>query len=197
MAKDHRLNLGRYIKSPFETKVKLDFQQLFSAKPETGDAPWTPSRFSSTDLFNRLQTRKLKLNPRLGFVGANDQENNVFKHLGNFNRKEGYDFESGRPVTENNPRMQPGFNEAWVEAYKYSPTIDPGDKAKNPMPRNSNPDPKGYIMAQAEAAAENDVNPIASVASLLTQTKKEPTKEEEAKAAAAPSPTPEPKIPLK
>jgi hypothetical protein len=197
MARDHRLNLGRYIKSPFETKVKLDFQQLFSAKPETGDAPWTPSRFSSTDLFNRLQTRKLKLNPRLGFVGSDDQENVVFKHLGNFNRKEDYDFEIGRPVTENNPRTQPAFKESWVEAYKYSPTMDPEDKPKNPMPRNSNPDPKGYIMAQAESAAEEDVNPVASVASLLSKDKKEPTKEEEAKAGETPTPPPKPKIPLK
>jgi hypothetical protein len=197
MAKDHRLDLGRYINSPFQTKVKLDFQQLFATKPETGDAPWTPSRFSSTDLFNRLQTRKLKLNPNLGFMGYEDQDNIVFKNLGSFKRKESYDFENGRPLTENNPRMQPGFTDSWFEAYTYSPTMDPEKKPKNPMPRSSNPDPRGYIMAQAEQSAENDVKPRASVASLLAENQSKPTQTEERKAAETPSPQPGPQLPLK
>jgi hypothetical protein len=196
MAKDHRLDLGRYIKSPFETKVKLDFQQLFSSKPETGDAPWTPSRFASTDLLNRLQTRKLKLNPRLGFVGAGDNENVVFKHLGRFERKEDYSFEEGRPVTKHNPREQPDFNEAWIQAYEFSPTMDPERKAKNPMPRASNLDPKGYLMQMAESSAENDVNPKASIAALLATKQEKPTREDETKAVEQTPASPAPPISL-
>ena len=91
MARDHRLNLGRYITSPFETKVKLNFHQLFTAKPEVGDAPWVPSRLSSADLLNKLQTRKLKLNPNLNFVGNDSVEYQMFAGLGHFNRERDYD----------------------------------------------------------------------------------------------------------
>lgn len=175
MAKDHRLNLGRYITSPFETKVKLNFHQLFAAKPEVGDAPWVPSRLSSGDLLNKLQTRKLKLNPNLNFVGNDSVEYQMFAGLGHFNRERDYDFQTGRPRTERNPRQQPDFTDFWVEAYNLSPTLNPDKKAKNPMPRAANPDPKGFIMAQAESRVENEVEGNLSVAQLLKEEPKEPS----------------------
>lgn len=178
MAKDHRLNLGRYITSPFETKVKLNFHQLFAAKPEGGDAPWVPSRLSSGDLLNKLQTRKLKLNPNLNFVGEDSVEYQMFAGLGHFNRERDYDFQSGRPRTERNPRQQPDFTDFWVEAYNLSPTLNPDKKAKNPMPRAANPDPKGFIMAQAESRVENEAEGNLSVAQLLEEKSKEPSETE-------------------
>lgn len=176
MAKDHRLKLNRYIDSPFENKVKLNFHQLFAAKPETGAAPWIPSRLSSADLLNKLQTRKLKLNPNLNFVGDDTIEYQMFAGLGHFNRKTDYDFEAGRPRTENDPRQQPDFTDIWVEAYRYSPTLNPDKKAQNPMPRASNPDPKGFIMAQAESRAESDLEGPTSVAQLLVDVSKDKDK---------------------
>jgi hypothetical protein len=169
MAKDHRLKLNRYIDSPFENKVKLNFHQLFATKPETGDAPWIPSRLSSADLLNKLQTRKLKLNPNLNFVGDDSTEYQMFAGLGHFDRIEDYDFNSGRPRTAQNPRDQPDFTDLWVEAYRYSPTINPEKKAKNPMPRAANPDPRGFIMAQAERRAESEMEGNKSVAELLAE----------------------------
>lgn len=178
MARDHRLNLGRYITSPFETKVKLNFHQLFAAKPEVGDAPWVPSRLSSADLLNKLQTRKLKLNPNLNFVGNDSVEYQMFAGLGHFNRERDYDFQSGRPRTEQNPRQQPDFTDMWVDAYNLSPTLNPEKKAKNPMPRAANPDPKGFIMAQAESRVESEAEGNVSVAQLLAEKSKESPKPE-------------------
>jgi hypothetical protein len=46
MAKDARLDLGRYITNPFNRRgqigKRLDFDDLFRAKPETGEYPGTP-----------------------------------------------------------------------------------------------------------------------------------------------------------
>jgi len=46
MAKDHRLDLGRYITNPFNEQGKirknLNFDELFRAKPEGADIPGTP-----------------------------------------------------------------------------------------------------------------------------------------------------------
>jgi hypothetical protein len=55
----------------------------------------------------------------------------------------------------------------WMEAYKISPTLNPGKMAKNPMPRLRNPDPNGYLMAMAERRAENEVEDKPSIAQLL------------------------------
>ena len=44
MAQDARLDLGRYLTNPFNRQGqiprKLNFNDLFRAKPETGAAPW-------------------------------------------------------------------------------------------------------------------------------------------------------------
>jgi hypothetical protein len=90
MAKDYRLDLGRYIdytKDAFAKKRKLDFDDLFQAKASTGASPWMPSRFEQNDLMRRIQTRKLALNPSLNFVGDSPEEYEVFAGIGRFTRK--------------------------------------------------------------------------------------------------------------
>jgi len=180
MAKDARLDLGRYIQNPFNRRgqipKRLDFDDLFRAKPETGDYPWNPSRFNERDLLKRSMTRKVTLNPDLNFVGNSpffDENEDVqagyelFEGLGRFNRPLDYDFNEGRARTDQRPQNQPDFNAEWMEAYKISPTLNPGKMAKNPMPRLRNPDPNGYLMAMAERRAENEVEDKPSIAQLL------------------------------
>ena len=195
MAKDARLDLGRYIQNPFNRRgqipKRLDFDDLFRAKPETGDYPWNPSRFNERDLLKRSMTRKVTLNPDLNFVGNSpffDENGDVqegyelFEGLGRFNRPSDYDFNEGRARTEQRPQNQPDFNAEWMEAYKISPTLNPGKMAKNPMPRLRNPDPNGYLMAMAERRAENEVEDKPSIAQLLDREgliKEQQAKEEE------------------
>lgn len=179
MAKDARLDLGRYIQNPFnrrgEIAKRLDFDDLFRSRPESGDYPWNPSRFNERDLLKRSMTRKVNLNPDLNFVGnspffdGNDPNASyeLFEGLGRFNRPEDYDFDEGRARTEQRPQQQPDFNPDWIEAYKLSPTLNPGKVARNPMPRLRNPDPNGYLMAAAEKRAENEFEDKPSIAQLL------------------------------
>ena len=180
MAKDARLDLGRYITNPFNRRgqigKRLDFDDLFRAKPETGEYPWNPSRFTDRDLLKRAMTNKVTLNPDLNFVGNTpffDDNSEVtsqyelFDGLGRFNRPEDYDFNEGRARTFQRPQDQPDFNPEWLEAYKISPTMNPGKAAKNPMPRLRNPDPNGYHMAMAERRAENEFEDKPSIAQLL------------------------------
>jgi hypothetical protein len=155
MAKDARLDLGRYITNPFNRRgqigKRLDFDDLFRAKPETGEYPWNPSRFTDRDLLKRAMTNKVTLNPDLNFVGNTpffDDNSEVtsqyelFEGLGRFNRPKDYDFNEGRARTFQRPQDQPDFNPEWLEAYKISPTMNPGKAAKNPMPRLRNPGSK-------------------------------------------------------
>lgn len=172
MPKDARLDLGRYInysQDIFAKKQQLNFDDLFSAKASTGVSPWMPSRFESSDLLRRVQTRKLRLNPGLNFVGDTPEKYEVFANIGRFTRKDNYDFKNGRPLTTLRPEEQPGYSEVWVDAYRLSPTLKPDDRVSNPMPRVANPDPKGYIMAAAESRAENELEGNKSVAQLLSK----------------------------
>ena len=194
MSKDARLDLGRYIQNPFnnrgEIAKRLDFDDLFRAKPETGEYPWNPSRFNERDLLKRAMTRKTTLNPDLNFVGNSPFFDNnkqikdgyeLFEGLGRFSRSK-YDFNEGRAMTDQRPQDQPDFNPRWVEAYKLSPTVSPGKVAKNPMPRLRNPDPNGYLMQAAERRAENEAEDNRSVAQLLSEQKSlspQTTKKEE------------------
>lgn len=180
MAKDHRLELGRYVTNPFNERGRivknLNFEELFRSEPDSGQYPWNPSRFTERDLTNRLMTRKRALNPGLNYVqnspffDDNTEVNSdyeLFDGLGRFNRPESYDFGEGRALTTQRPENQPDFNPIWVDAYRLSPTIKPGKAAKNPMPRIKNPDPNGYLMALAEGRADNEVEGKMSIAQLL------------------------------
>jgi hypothetical protein len=180
MAKDHRLALDRYIdyaKDPFLKKRQVNFDDSFASKPSSGAAPWMPSRFEQSDLLRRIQTRKLRLNPGLNFVGKTPEEYEVFADIGRFVRNESYDFNEGRALTTLRPEDQPGFSPVWVEAYRISPTVNPDKRANNPMPRMTNPDPKGYMMASAEKRALNEVEDNKSVAQLLNKPSEEDSKE--------------------
>lgn len=179
--KDHRLDLGRYVRNPFNRRgqipKRLDFQELFKVKPDTGDYPWNPSRFTQEDLIKRAQTKKVTLNPDLNFVGESvffdeskglaSSDYEMFEGIGRFNRREDYDFNEGRALTTKRPQEQPDYNPLWIDAYKISPTLKPGKRAKNPMPRMANPDPNGYIMSRAQTMAKDEKQGITSVAQLL------------------------------
>lgn len=179
MAKDARLDLGRYIQNPFDKKgqisKRLDFTELFQSKPETGEYPWNPSRFTERDLLKRMMTRKVTLNPTLSFTpntpffDGNEKVTEAYDMfgLGRFNRPDDYDFNEGRARTPQRPQDQPDYNPQWIEAYKLSPTLNPEKAAKNPMPRMRNPDPRGFLMAMAEQRAENETKDTPSVAQLL------------------------------
>lgn len=195
MAKDARLDLGRYIQNPFDKKgqigKRLDFADLFRSKPETGAYPWNPSRFNQEDLLKRMMTRKITYNPDLNFAPNTpffDDNSEVtpqyelFEGLGRFNRPEDYDFNEGRAKTMQRPQDQPDYRGEWIEAYKLSPTMNPGKMARNPMPRMKNPDPNGFLMKMAENRAESEVQDKPSIAQLLDRNgliKSEPVKTEE------------------
>jgi hypothetical protein len=173
MAKDHRLSNdpSKYIsygQDIFSQKKQLNYDALFAPKASTGVSPWMPSRFEGKDILRRIQTRKLKLNPGLNFVGNNPEEFEVFAGLGRFKRKEDYSFDEGRPNTALRPQEQPGFSDIWVEAYKLSPTLNPDKRITNPMPRIANPDPRGYLMETAERRVEAEMEDKQSVAQLLS-----------------------------
>lgn len=179
MAKDARLDLGRYIQNPFDKSgqisKRLDFNDLFKAKPETGEYPWNPSRFTERDLLKRMMTRKVTLNPTLSFTPNTpffDDNQKVTEAydmfgLGRFNPVKDYNFNEGRANTLQRPQDQPDYNPNWIEAYKLSPTLNPEKAASNPMPRTKNPDPRGFLMGMAESKVESETTGNLSVAQLL------------------------------
>ena len=180
MAQDARLDLGRYVQNPFnrrgEISKRLDFDDLFRAKPASGEYPWNPSRFNERDLLKRSMARKTTLNPDLNFVSNTPffddntevtPEYELFEGLGRFDRPADYDFEEGRARTTQRPQEQPDFNPNWIESYKLSPTLRPDKTARNPMPRLRNPDPNGFLMTAAQKRAENEVEDKPSIAQLL------------------------------
>ena len=175
MARDSRLELDRYIdyaKDPFTKKRQLNFDELFQSPSNEGQYPWNPSRFTQSDLLRKMMTRKLQLNPGLNFVGSSAEEYEVFANIGRFKRVDDYDFQNGRALTPQRPEDQPGFNDLWMSVYQLSPTIPGEKKAKNPMPRASNPDPKGLLMKAAENRVENEVKGNVSVSELLGKSKR-------------------------
>ena len=195
MAKDARLDLGRYIENPFnrrgQTSKRLDFDDLFRSTSEGGEYPWNPSRFKTRDLLKKAQTRKITLNPDLQFVGNTPffdgnpdeptKDYEMFEGIGRFNRPADYDFDEGRARTFQRPQEQPDFNPVWMEAYKISPTIRPDKTSKNPMPRMKNPDPHGFLMAAAEQRAESEVDGTPSISALLERKGKVVSEQKEAR----------------
>jgi hypothetical protein len=175
---DDRLDLNKYIGAVKNTdnKTKTTFGDQFRVDAGSGlggQYPWDPGRFNTADILNRVQARKRTLNAHLGSVDPDAPlEAQLFVGLGRFTRHTDYDFQKGQPNTEHKPQQNPDFNPVWLDAYKISPTIPPGKRAKDPMPKASNPDPHGYIMQMAQGQAENTVDPQPSVAGLLSKSKK-------------------------
>ncbi len=175
MAKDSRLDLGRYIdytKDPFVKKKQLNFDDLFESKASLGQYPWNPSRFTQADLLRKMMTRKLSLNPGLNFVGETAEQYEVFAGMPNFDRTTEYDFNNGRPLTTQRPESQPGFNELWPETYRLSPTISADKKIKNPMPRATDPDPRGFLMAAATKQVDAEEAGKTSISNLRRHLRK-------------------------
>ena len=177
----------RYIdftKDVFERKSKVDYATLFTTPADSFQTPFSPGRFNETDIRKNLAARKLKLNPGLGYVEFKQDEegrvipNEVFAGIGGpFNRQKDYNFKDGRPNTRQIPEDQPDYNPMWREMYAYSPTVE--ERVENPMPCETNPDPTGRLMAQAQAKAKNEVDDNKSVAQLLEQGKGGKDKKEE------------------
>lgn len=194
MGRDHRLDLGRYVSNPFDKRgkqlKKLNFNDLFSSKPEGGQYPWNPTRFTSEDLLRRMKTRKATLNPDLKNVGNSPyfkdgsklaEGHELFEGIGRFNRQEQYDFTAGRPLTAQRPEDQPDFNPTWMKAFEISPTMNPDDKPKNPNPSYARPDPNGFIKMMAMSSVESNNSDDASISELLANKggKEEEISEEE------------------
>ena len=173
-----RLDLNKYIGAAKDlnnkTKTKFGDQFRVSANDGIGGQyPWNPGRFDTSDILNYAQSRKRSLNVQLGTVDPDEPlQTRLFADTTKFVRNTDYNFQIGRANTEHKPQSNPDFNPIWVEAYKISPTIPPGKRAKNPMPTASNPDPNGYIMQMAQSQADNTVDPKPSVANLLSPSKK-------------------------
>ena len=161
---------------------KIDYEESFRAKSD--QPPFDINKFDESDLRNKIKSKKPILNRRLNFV---DDPNSfeLFTGLGRFDNgrtnKEDperslYYFDVGRANTKLDFRNTPEFQakgELWKERYELSPTISPGDRITNPMPRMDNPDPKGYLMATAEKRAENEAEGNMNIAQLLSASKEE------------------------
>jgi hypothetical protein len=183
VALDDRLDLNKYISfgQPKE-QIKTTFGSQYQSNADQGiggQYPWDPGRFNAVDILNRAQARKRTLNPQLGYVDPEaPQDVQLFIGLGRFVRHEDYNFDNGTPNVSHRPQDNPDYNPIWLSAYKISPTIPPGKRAKNPMPTRSNPDPHGYIMQMSESQAKQDVEGQPDVAQLLSKSKEPDTVKE-------------------
>lgn len=167
---------------------KIDYEESFRAKSH--EPPFNINRFGPGELKSRLVTKKNVLNRRLDFAN-NVEEFELFTGLGRFdtgrNNEEMplYSFQEGRANTKLDFRQTPEYQaigELWKERYALSPTISPGDRVSNPMPRDANPDPKGFLMATAQQRAEREAEGQMNVAQLLSAPEEE-IKEAESKQA--------------
>ena len=161
---------------------RIDYEESFRAKSD--QPPFNINRYSQNELKNKLVSRKPILNRRLDFVD-DPTSFELFTGLGRFdngrtNKEEPerslYYFDAGRANTKLDFRNTPEYQakgELWRERYMLSPTISPGDRIKNPMPRLANPDPKGYLMATAQQRAENEMEGNMNIAQLLSASKGE------------------------
>lgn len=157
------------VQKRFYRSKKVDYGEAFK-KPST-QPPFTVNRFDASDLRRKIQTKKPVLNPRLNFVNDNPEQFKLFTGLPRFdnNRKELYDFELGRPNTLSDFRTYPEYKPIWGELYQASPTVE--EPSKNPMPRSTNPDPKGVIEAKAVQEAQDAVEENFTVAELMSDSK--------------------------
>ena len=99
---------------------QLDFDDLFRAKPDSGEYPWNPSRFTEDDLLKRSMTRKRIENPGLNYApNAPFFDNNegvtseyeVFDGIGRFDRPvKIMTLMKVEPNTKQRPQDQPDFN---------------------------------------------------------------------------------------
>lgn len=167
-------------KGPYQ----INYEEAFRRKSD--EPPFTVYHFDAASLQDRLKTRKLKNNPRAGFLDPQNPENfEAFTGLGRFDTGRNdpenplYSFKNGRANTKLDFRTYPDFKERWVEMYQLSPTLSVDKKVSNPNPRESNPDPNRHLLAYAQKKAQDEIEGKMSVAQLLSSSKKEIKKAEE------------------
>ena len=141
----------KYIGFGGNQNKKLSFKAQYDLPATSQETPWVTSRFGPRDLTKRVANRRLNFND-LNFLpeGQEVEGYEMFPGRGRFNVEGDYDFAIGRPATPNYPEQQPDFNPNWNTSYLSSPVIPPGDKIKNPFPRQDNIDPNGYLLAMME-----------------------------------------------
>ena len=167
-------------KGPYQ----INYEEAFRRKSD--EPPFTVYHFDAASLQERLKTKKLKNNPRAGFVDPQNPENfEAFTGLGRFDTGRNdpenplYSFQDGRANTKLDFRTYPDFKERWVQMYELSPTIAVDNKVSNPNPRITNPDPKGHLMDYAQKKAEDKLEGKMNVAQLLSSSKKDVKEAEE------------------
>jgi hypothetical protein len=153
-----RTSPGDYIKFGGNQDKKLKFKDQYDLKAAVQETPWITSRFGPQDLTKRVANRRLNLN-ELNFVPEGELQDGyeMFPGRGRFNMETDYDFTIGRPSTPNYPEQQPDFDPEWNNSYGLSPVIPPGEKIKNPFPRQDNIDPNGYLSAMLAEGTNTDI----------------------------------------
>jgi hypothetical protein len=156
---------------------RIDYEESFRAKSD--QPPFNINRFGKEELLNKITSKKPTLNRRLDFVD-DPTSFELFTGLGRFDNGRTseedpsmslYYFDEGRANTKLDFRQTPEYQakgELWKERYMLSPTISPGDRITNPMPRAANPDPKNYLLMTAKKRAENEMEGNLNVAQLLS-----------------------------
>ena len=156
---------------------KIDYEESFRAKSD--QPPFDINRFGKEELLNKITSKKPTLNRMLDFVD-DPTSFELFTGLGRFDNGRTseedpsmslYSFDEGRANTKLDFRQTPEYQakgELWKERYMLSPTISPGDRITNPMPRVANPDPKNYLLMTAKKRAENEMEGNLNVAQLLS-----------------------------
>ena len=156
---------------------KIDYEESFRAKSD--QPPFDINRFGKEELLNKITSKKPTLNRRPDFVD-DPTSFELFTGLGRFDNGRTseedpsmslYSFDEGRANTKLDFRQTPEYQakgELWKERYMLSPTISPGDRITNPMPRVANPDPKNYLLMTAKKRAENEMEGNLNVAQLLS-----------------------------
>ena len=156
---------------------KIDYEESFRAKSD--QPPFNINRFGQQELLSKIVSKKPTLNRRLDFVD-DPTSFELFTGLGRFDNGRTseedpsmslYHFDEGRANTKLDFRQTPEYQakgELWKERYMLSPTISPGDRITNPMPRAANPDPKNYLLMTAKKRAENEMEGNLNVAQLLS-----------------------------
>ena len=71
-------------------------------------------------------------------------------------------------MTSQRPEEQPDFNPTWIQAFQFSPTMNPEKKPQNPNPTYANPDPNGFIEQMAMGSAEATNSDDRSISQLLS-----------------------------
>jgi hypothetical protein len=167
-------------KGPYQ----INYEEAFRRKSD--EPPFTVYHFDAASLQDRLKTKKLKNNPKAGFVDPQNPQNfEAFTGLGRFDTGRNdpeqplYSFQNGRANTKLDFRTYPDFKERWVEMYQLSPTLPVNKKVSNPNPRASNPDPNGHLMDYAQKKAQDKIEGKMNVAQLLSSSKKNVKESEE------------------